>query len=110
MRQMLLGLAMLAAAGGQAGAGSARNNDLRDAASPCAVTELKARYLTCEALAIDGRLDRGAVALCAGVYEDLKQRAFEGSFPRLRAWFVVARELHDPAESVSDWCAGLPAE
>jgi hypothetical protein len=107
---MLFGLAMVAAAGGLAGAASARNNDLRDAASPCAVTDLKARYLTCEALAIEGRLDRGAVALCARIYEDLKLRAFDGSFARLRAWFVVARELHDPAEGISDRCAALPEE
>jgi hypothetical protein len=107
---MLFGLAMVAAAGGQAGAASARNSDLHDTTSPCAVTELKARYLTCEALAIEGRLDRGAVALCARIYEDLKFRAFDGSFARLRDWFVVARELHDPAEGISDRCAGLPAD
>jgi hypothetical protein len=47
---------------------------------------LKAAYLRCERAAVVGRLASGDIMLCSVVYEELKRRAFDGDFPRLKAW------------------------
>jgi hypothetical protein len=50
------------------------------------VDSLKSIYLACNDGVLDGRLSTGAVAQCSVVYEELKQRAFDGDFDRLLAW------------------------
>lgn len=78
-------------------------------ADPCAIAALKQRYLACEALAITGGLGRGAIADCAVVYEDLKSAAFGGSFARLHAWFVIARDGPGLGDDMTGpLCAGGP--
>ena len=48
--------------------------------------KLKSAYLQCEQTAVSGRLGTGEIMLCSVLYEELKQRAFGGDFPRLKAW------------------------
>ena len=48
--------------------------------------KLKSAYLQCEQTAVSGRLGTGDIMLCSVLYEELKQRAFGGDFPRLKAW------------------------
>ena len=50
------------------------------------VERLKSAYLECERAAVDGRLATGEIMLCSVLYEELKRRAFDGDFPRLKAW------------------------
>jgi hypothetical protein len=48
--------------------------------------KLKSAYLQCEHMAVKGKLGTGEIMLCSVLYEELKQRAFGGDFPRLKAW------------------------
>jgi hypothetical protein len=50
------------------------------------VDDLKALYLACNDRALEGQLGSGGIAQCSVVYEELKQRAFEGDFERFLAW------------------------
>ena len=47
---------------------------------------LKSTYLACERTALSGRMESGAIIMCSVIYEELKHRAFDGDFPRLKAW------------------------
>jgi hypothetical protein len=47
---------------------------------------LKSTYLACERTALSGRMESGAIMVCSAIYEELKHRAFDGDFPRLKAW------------------------
>ncbi|NGO54954.1 hypothetical protein [Allomesorhizobium camelthorni] len=47
---------------------------------------LKQVYLACEAMAAKGDLDTGEIMRCSVVYEELKRRAFNGDFKRLKVW------------------------
>ena len=51
-----------------------------------AVEELKRAYLWCNSAAAMGRLRTVDIAQCSVLYEDLKNRAFQGDFERLLAW------------------------
>jgi hypothetical protein len=51
------------------------------------VAELKAHYLQCERAASRVVLDAGTAANCSLVYEALLQRAFDGDFAALLAWW-----------------------
>lgn len=51
------------------------------------VPALKASYLACERAALGGEMPAGEIARCSVVYERLKDRAFDGSFRALRAWY-----------------------
>jgi hypothetical protein len=31
-------------------------------------------------------METGAIMMCSVIYEELKHRAFDGDFPRLKAW------------------------
>jgi hypothetical protein len=50
------------------------------------VDELKAVYLACDDAAAGGRLTSSEIMKCSVVYEQLKQRAFDGDFAKLHAW------------------------
>ena len=47
---------------------------------------LKTAYLQCERGAVSGKLATADIMLCSVIYEELKQRAFNGDFKRLKAW------------------------
>jgi hypothetical protein len=66
-----------------AGAGLAAKAD--DACDE--IDRLKSRYLACERAAQTGRLGPGETARCSDTYYELKTRAFDGDFGRLRAWY-----------------------
>lgn len=51
------------------------------------LAELKAFYLDCDRLAMTRLLAPGEAAICSTAYEELKQRAFNGDFARLLAWY-----------------------
>ena len=62
-----------------------------DAAEPSpinsmSVDELKDAYLACEHAAKNSRLNGGDVMYCSLIYEELKERAFEGEFIRIKSW------------------------
>jgi hypothetical protein len=50
------------------------------------VASLKTIYLGCNSVVLDGRLSTGSIAQCSVVYEELKQRGFDGDFYRFLAW------------------------
>lgn len=50
------------------------------------VDELKTVYLACDDAAASGRLTSPEIMKCSVVYEQLKQRAFDGDFTKLHAW------------------------
>ena len=47
---------------------------------------LKGAYLECERAAVSDRLPTGEIMLCSVIYEELKQRAFDGDFLRMKVW------------------------
>ena len=47
---------------------------------------LKSTYLECERAAVNARLHTDEIMMCSVIYEELKHRAFDGDFPRLKAW------------------------
>ena len=69
----------------QAFSASAQAKGLEPAELP--VARLKAIYLACERSAIAGDLASDGIGPCSIVYEELKRRAFDGDFGRLRLWF-----------------------
>lgn len=50
------------------------------------IDTLKQVYLVCERASLAGSLGTGEVMNCSIVYEELKRKAFGGSFQRLKAW------------------------
>jgi hypothetical protein len=50
------------------------------------IERLKRAYLECERAAVNGRLATDEIMLCSVLYQELKQRAFDGDFQRLKAW------------------------
>lgn len=54
---------------------------------------LKRAYLECERLAQSGRLSTGGIAHCSTVYYDLKDRAFDGDFNKIRSWYEMSASL-----------------
>lgn len=50
------------------------------------IDKLKGVYLGCEQAAQASRLNGGDVIYCSLVYEELKERAFEGEFRRIKSW------------------------
>ncbi len=65
----------------QPGAGSAQS------VSNMPIEDLKAVYLVCERSALVGNLGDDSKMQCSIYYETLKERAFGGSFNRLREWY-----------------------
>jgi hypothetical protein len=56
--------------------------------APCSQIEaLKTAYLRCEQAAQTGQLQTAAIAQCSEIYHDLKDKAFDGDFGRLRSWY-----------------------
>lgn len=51
------------------------------------VDALKAAFLQCDDSSRQTALDSGSAAHCSVIYERLKQRAFDGDWERLRAWW-----------------------
>lgn len=58
------------------------------------IDELKRVYLSCSDAVTDGQLNKQEVMSCSVVYEELKQRAFDGDFDKLLAW----SRLHPSAQ------------
>lgn len=56
------------------------------------IDQLKRVYLGCERAASFGDLGTEGVMECSIAYEELKRRAFDGDFRRLKAWFDTQRE------------------
>ena len=54
------------------------------------IETLKGIYLDCDRVAASGGLDDNQVMRCSVVYEELKRRAFDNDFRRLKAWSDVA--------------------
>ncbi|MEX0954101.1 MAG: hypothetical protein WDZ83_02685 [Rhizobiaceae bacterium] len=54
--------------------------------SSMSIDKLKGVYLGCEQAAKSGRLNGGDVMYCSLVYEELKEKAFEGEFRRIKSW------------------------
>lgn len=50
------------------------------------IEQLKGVYLGCEQAARASRLNGGDVMYCSLVYEELKEKAFEGEFRRIKSW------------------------
>ena len=50
------------------------------------VAALKRAYLECERRALTDDLSAGEVAECSTIYEQLKLRAFNGDWTRIREW------------------------
>jgi hypothetical protein len=57
------------------------------AASPLPIEILKSAYLDCERAAVDGKLGQQDIMECSVIYEELKRRAFDGDYARMRAWW-----------------------
>jgi hypothetical protein len=51
-----------------------------------AIDKLKRAYLSCEIEALTGQMETNRIAMCSVIYEDLKARAFDGEFSKIRAW------------------------
>lgn len=50
------------------------------------IEQLKGVYLGCEQSAKASRLNGGDVMYCSLAYEELKKKAFEGEFRRIKSW------------------------
>lgn len=50
------------------------------------IPSLKQEYLECERKALVQKADTGEIMYCSVVYEELKRRAFDGDWRRLRQW------------------------
>ena len=50
------------------------------------IAALKTAYLLCGRSAMKGELNTSEIMQCSVVYEELKLRAFDGDFEKLRAW------------------------
>lgn len=61
---------------------------LADEARPEELTAdaLKRAYLECERRALLGHLSTGEIAGCSTIYEELKQRVFNGDWTKVRQW------------------------
>jgi hypothetical protein len=55
-------------------------------ASDMPIDKLKTLYLDCEQKAMIGKPGMGEIMLCSVYYEELKRRAFDGDFKRVRTW------------------------
>jgi hypothetical protein len=81
--------------------------------APCQeIRALKLAYLRCEQAAQTGRLQTSAIAHCSLVYDELKDRAFDGDYARLRAWYqpiAKAQDLRSASASLSADLSGRPA-
>lgn len=54
------------------------------------IEALKTVYLNCERTAVGGGQETSEIMRCSVVYEELKRRAFDGDFRRLKAWTDTA--------------------
>jgi hypothetical protein len=54
--------------------------------SSMSIEDLKGIYLGCEQAATTRKLNGGDVIYCSLVYEELKEKAFEGDFRRIKSW------------------------
>jgi hypothetical protein len=64
------------------GIGEAHGGDLKHVP----VAELKSAYLACTSDKLPAPLPRAAIMWCSVVYEELKEKAFEGDYEKLLAW------------------------
>lgn len=69
---------------------------------------LKDDFLACERAATQRRLAAATTGVCSIVYEELRERAFGGSFDALLAWWRGARD--GAAEATSAARASDPAD
>lgn len=52
---------------------------------------LKREYLKCDRAAAEGRLDMPSAVRCSLLYEELRDRVFDGDFDALLAWWRETR-------------------
>uniref|UniRef100_C5CQV2 Uncharacterized protein n=1 Tax=Variovorax paradoxus (strain S110) TaxID=543728 RepID=C5CQV2_VARPS len=87
-RMMLFAAVPLALAASMAAAQSGMD---KPASMPLA--ELKQAYLACDRTATRQMLDMESAACCSFIGEALQDRAFDGSFDRLLAWWRTEKQL-----------------
>ena len=77
-------------------ASTARGDPSRIAAETLQVDALKSAYLACDRQTSRGRMDPATASRCMAISSVLTQRAFEGDFDRLIAWWRAekARAAH----------------
>jgi hypothetical protein len=75
----------------QPGAGRAQS------VSTMPIEDLKTAYLDCERSALAGNLGKDSTMECSIYYETLKNRAFGGSFNRLKEWYDKQLRLQEAA-------------
>lgn len=61
-------------------------NSPDNASHPTTVDELKRAYLLCNRTAMSGAMEHTAAMQCSVLYEQLKERAFDGDFFKLLEW------------------------
>ncbi len=57
------------------------------------IADLKQAYLKCERSAQSGHLSTGAIAYCSKIYYDLKDKAFDGDFAKIRSWYELSASV-----------------
>lgn len=60
-----------------------------DALPTMSIGKLKSAYLECERAAAEGDLESGRIEECSTTYEELKRRAFDNDFRRLKVWYDI---------------------
>lgn len=65
------------------------------------VNALKGAYQNCERAAMNSGLDNAEIMRCSVIYEELKRRAFDGDYRKLKAWWDAQsgsfrRDMREP--------------
>lgn len=81
-------------------AGSANAGERTIADMP--LETLKTTYLNCEREALWGDISAAEIRFCSVVYEELKERAFEGSFRLLRNWYEAQNLQPLPEQNMAN--------
>jgi hypothetical protein len=75
---------------------AARGEPDRIAPKALPVDALKVAYLACDRETSRGRMDPGIASRCMAISSELMQRAFEGDFDRLIAWWRTEKARATP--------------
>lgn len=70
------------------------------ACKPAPIEQLKAAYLACADHTARHRMDEALAQHCGAIGEQLKQRAFDGDFDRLIAWWQRERDAATPLAAI----------
>ena len=74
------------------------SNGANNASHPTTVDELKRAYLLCNRTAMNGSMKHAAAMQCSILYEQLKERAFDGDFYKLLEWSRAQSPEHDTVD------------